>query len=63
MRCAFVRIGACLSAATVTCGQWTLIRDVLDLKPSPNDVSTLAPGVYFVRVGQDKAIRKVLVTK
>jgi hypothetical protein len=24
-------------------------RKVLDLKPGPNDVSRLAPGVYFVR--------------
>jgi hypothetical protein len=43
-------------------------RKVLDLKPGPNDVSKLAPGVYFVRSEpsaasrEPSAIRKVVVT-
>jgi hypothetical protein len=38
-------------------------RKVLDLAPGANDVSRLAPGVYFVRETQAQAIRKVLVLK
>jgi hypothetical protein len=45
-------------------------RKVLDLKPGPNDVRALAPGVYFVRQqgsrGQgveDSRVTKVIVTK
>jgi hypothetical protein len=40
-------------------------RKVLDLKPGPNDVRALAPGVYFVREAQAQAqaIRKVVVTR
>jgi hypothetical protein len=41
---------------------------VLDLKPGANDVSRLAPGVYFVSEqsavsGQRSAVRKVVLTK
>jgi hypothetical protein len=45
-------------------------RKVLDLKPGPNDVRALAPGVYFVRErsavsGKRSAFaaRKVLITR
>jgi len=45
-------------------------RKVLDLQPGPNDVSRLAPGVYFVRErsaagGRPSAVsvRKVVVTR
>jgi hypothetical protein len=42
-------------------------RKVLDLQPGPNDVSHLAPGVYFVREAQAQAhaqaVRKVVLTK
>jgi len=45
-------------------------RKVLDLQPGPNDVSRLAPGVYFVRErsaagGRRSAVsvRKVVVTR
>ncbi len=40
-------------------------RKVLDLKPGANDVRTLAPGVYFVRVAQAQAqaVRKVVLTE
>ena len=43
-------------------------RKVLDLKPGSNDVSRLAPGVYFISErsavsGQHSAIRKVIVTE
>jgi len=44
-------------------------RKVLDLRLGPNDVSRLAPGVYFVREAQAqaqaqaKAVRKVVVTR
>ena len=44
-------------------------RKVLDLKPGANDVSRLAPGVYFVREtqaqarAQSQAIRKVVITR
>jgi hypothetical protein len=43
-------------------------RKVLDLKPGPNDVSALSPGVYFVRrasnVGHPaSSITKIVVTK
>ena len=33
----------------------------MDLKPGPNDVSGLAPGVYFVR--SRPAIHRVVVTR
>jgi hypothetical protein len=36
-------------------------RMVLDLKPGANDVSRLAPGVYFVRETQAQAVRKIVV--
>jgi len=40
-------------------------RKVLDLRPGPNDVSRLAPGVYFVleaqAQAQAQAIRKVII--
>jgi YVTN family beta-propeller protein len=36
-------------------------RRVLDLHPGPNDVSHLAPGIYFVREAQ--AVRKVVVQR
>jgi hypothetical protein len=44
-------------------------RKVADLDPGPNDVSQLAPGVYFVREAQAQAqaqaqaVRKVVITK
>jgi len=44
-------------------------RKTLDLKPGPNDVSRLAPGVYFVREGPStdgrtpSAIHKVILTR
>jgi len=38
-------------------------RKVLDLKPGANDVRALAPGVYFVREAQAKALRKVVLTR
>jgi hypothetical protein len=43
-------------------------RKVLDLKPGANDVSRLAPGVYFVKGpevedGRRMAVRKVVLTK
>lgn len=37
-------------------------REVADLHPGPNDVSHLAPGVYFVREGP-QAIRKVVIAR
>ncbi|MEO0078282.1 MAG: hypothetical protein ABIK86_04695, partial [candidate division WOR-3 bacterium] len=36
-------------------------RKLLDLRPGPNDVSRLVPGVYFVRHGP--AVRRVLVIR
>jgi hypothetical protein len=53
------------------CGQLldAVGRKVLDLKPGANDVSMLAPGVYFVREGpsavggQPSAVHKVVVTR
>ena len=36
---------------------------VLELKPGANDVSHLAPGVYFVRQAQARGVRKVIVTE
>ncbi len=36
-------------------------RKVLELNPGPNDVSGLAPGVYFVR--ERSAVHKVILTK
>jgi hypothetical protein len=44
-------------------------RKVLDIRTGANDVSDLAPGVYFVRSGpsavsrQQSAITKVVVTR
>jgi hypothetical protein len=38
-------------------------RKVMDLRPGPNDVSHLSPGVYFVRQAGTRTIRKVVVTK
>jgi subtilisin family serine protease len=41
-------------------------RKVLDLTPGPNDISRLAPGVYFVRSasrGQRSAVSKVVITR
>jgi hypothetical protein len=45
-------------------------RKVRDLRPGPNDVSRLAPGVYFVSVRSAvsgrrsaDAVRKVIVTR
>jgi hypothetical protein len=44
-------------------------REVLDLKPGANDVSSIAPGVYFVRGPKtedgrpDVVLRKVVVTR
>ena len=37
-------------------------RRLLDLRPGPNDVSRLAPGIYFVRSGSP-VVRKVVVAK
>ena len=41
-------------------------RKVMDLSPGPNDVSRLAPGVYFIRpaAGQDTpGIQRVVITR
>jgi DNA-binding beta-propeller fold protein YncE len=43
-------------------------RKVMDLRPGANDVSSLGPGVYFVRGpktedGSPSAVRKVVITK
>jgi len=38
-------------------------RKVLDLRPGANDVSRLAPGVYFVREAQTPSVRRVVVTR
>jgi hypothetical protein len=41
-------------------------RKVLDLHPGPNDVTRLAPGVYFLRSavgGQPSSVTKVLLTR
>jgi photosystem II stability/assembly factor-like uncharacterized protein len=45
-------------------------RRVLDLRPGANDVTRLAPGVYFVRIGSSRSqgvarssVQKVLVTR
>jgi hypothetical protein len=38
-------------------------RRVMDLQDGTNDVSRLAPGVYFVREAQAQAVRKVVITK
>ena len=38
-------------------------RLVLELHPGPNDVSRVAPGVYFVRAPSAVSVRKVLVTR
>jgi len=38
-------------------------RAVMSLRPGENDVSCLSPGVYFVREGQAKTVRKVVLTK
>jgi YVTN family beta-propeller protein len=40
-------------------------RKVLELRPGPNDVSRLTPGVYFVREAQAQAqaVRKVVLTR
>jgi hypothetical protein len=40
-------------------------RKVMNLRPGPNDVRALAPGVYFVRTAQAQAqaVRKVIITK
>jgi hypothetical protein len=38
-------------------------RKVLDLRLGANDVSWLAPGVYFVREAEAQAVRKVVVAR
>jgi hypothetical protein len=38
-------------------------RKVLDLHPGANDVSRLAPGVYFIREVQAQALRRVVITR
>jgi hypothetical protein len=41
-------------------------RKVLDLHPGPNDVRSLSPGAYFVRLGpnrKDTRLTKVVVTR
>jgi hypothetical protein len=43
-------------------------RKVMDLRPGPNDVSRLAPGVYFVRQAsgverEASGVNKVVVTR
>jgi hypothetical protein len=37
-------------------------RKVLDLHPGSNDVSRLAPGIYFVHEVRARAVRKVVLT-
>ena len=52
---------ACRTELLDICG-----RKTLDLRPGPNDVSRLAPGVYFVRSagsGERLAVQKVVVTR
>jgi hypothetical protein len=36
-------------------------RKVLDIRAGANDVSRLAPGVYFVQEAQARAVRKIIV--
>jgi hypothetical protein len=38
-------------------------RKVMDLSPGLNDVSHLAPGVYFVRRASDRATAKVVLQR
>jgi hypothetical protein len=42
-------------------------RQVMSLRPGPNDVRHLAPGVYFIREAQAQAqaqaVQKVVITK
>ncbi len=38
-------------------------RKVFDLEPGPNDVSRLAPGVYFVRTNQEKRLQRIVIVK
>jgi hypothetical protein len=41
-------------------------REVMKLHPGPNDVSRLAPGVYYVRtaaIGERTAVRKVVIQR
>ncbi len=38
-------------------------RQVMSLRPGPNDVGRLAPGVYFVREAQAQAINKVIISE
>jgi len=66
---AFVR-GVLLMPSSLLTANFSLLsidgRKVLDLRPGPNDVSHLTPGVYFLRPtdgGKRSAFRKVLVTR
>jgi hypothetical protein len=38
-------------------------RKVMTLKPGPNDVSRLAPGMYFVREPSSAGVRRVVLTE
>jgi hypothetical protein len=38
-------------------------RKVMDLRPGANDVRALAPGVYFVREAQARALRRIVLTE
>jgi hypothetical protein len=38
-------------------------RAVMALHPGLNDVSRLAPGVYFIREAQAQAVRNVVIQK
>jgi hypothetical protein len=38
-------------------------RAVMTLQPGANDVRALAPGVYFVREAQARAVRKIVLTE
>jgi hypothetical protein len=38
-------------------------RIIMSLRPGPNDVSALSPGVYFVREARAQAVRKIVLTR
>ena len=71
VRCAQTVIGSvlCLPLASGVGRQASSVlldvsgRKVMDLRPGANDVSGLAPGVYFIREAQARAVRKVVLTR
>jgi hypothetical protein len=38
-------------------------RRVMELRPGPNDVSGLAPGIYFIKTNHRTGTTKVLITR